>query len=141
MTVLTAPTSDVDLWTDEALVDPYPLYDELRAQGPAVRLSAVDAWAIPRYAPLREALGDWSAFSSAQGTMLNEPTNTATAGIMLNTDPPVHQVMRTVLVALLRPPRCARSPRGCARRPGPSSSAWWRAAPSTPPPTSPSTCR
>lgn len=104
MNVQTSPTSEIDLWTDEALVDPYPLYDELRALGPAVHLGAVDAWAIPRYAPLREALGDWSAFSSAQGTMLNEPTNTATAGIMLNTDPPVHQAMRTVLLAPLRPP-------------------------------------
>lgn len=105
MTTLTSPTSDVDLWSDEALVDPYPLYDELRSLGAAVHLSAVDAWAIPRYAPLRAALADWSAFSSAQGTMLNEPTNTATAGIMLNTDPPLHQVMRSALLAPLRPNR------------------------------------
>lgn len=100
---LTAPTSDLDLWTDEALIDPYPLYDELRILGSAVYLTNVDAWAIPRYAPLRAALADWSAFSSAQGTMLNDATNAATEGIMLNTDPPEHQVMRKVLAAPLRP--------------------------------------
>ena len=40
------PATDVDLFTDEALSDPYPLYRELRALGPVVRLTAAGSQAM-----------------------------------------------------------------------------------------------
>ena len=61
----TIPVSDVDLFTDETLADPYPAYAQLRAVGPVVRLSRYDAWAIPRYEPVSEVLRDHETFSSA----------------------------------------------------------------------------
>jgi hypothetical protein len=41
------PATDVDLFTDEALSDPYPLYQELRALRPVVRLTASEMYAFP----------------------------------------------------------------------------------------------
>lgn len=33
---MSSPTTDVDLWSDETLADPYPVYEALRALGPVV---------------------------------------------------------------------------------------------------------
>jgi cytochrome P450 len=52
------PDTDVDLFTDQALSDPYPLFQELRALGPAVRLTADEMYAFRRYREVREAPGD-----------------------------------------------------------------------------------
>ena len=105
MSVLTAapPSSDIELWTDDALFDPYPRYAALRELGGVVYLSAYDVYAIPRYEPLRQALANWEQFSSAQGVMMNDHVNSSFTGIVLHTDPPEHDVMRKVLAAPLRP--------------------------------------
>ena len=100
---ITPPSSNIELWTDEALRDPYPRYAELRDLGGVVHLSAYDVYAIPRYEPMREALANWQHFTSAQGVMMNEHVNTSFTGIVLMTDPPEHDVMRKVLSAPLRP--------------------------------------
>ena len=55
-------TSDIDLWSDEVLLDPYPVFTELREQAAAVRLEKNDVWVLTRYQEIREALGNWEAF-------------------------------------------------------------------------------
>jgi cytochrome P450 len=95
--------SDIDLWTDEALLDPYPLWRELRDTGPVVRLSKFGVWAMPRYKDVREALVNWEVFSSAEGVCLNEQMNEMLRGILLHTDPPEHGVLRRVLRRPLGP--------------------------------------
>jgi cytochrome P450 len=62
------PDTDVDLFTDEALSDPYPLYQELLALGPVVQLTANERYAFPQYREVREASGDWDVFSSARAS-------------------------------------------------------------------------
>lgn len=92
------PESDLDLFTDEALTDPYPLYDELRASGAAVWLNRVGVYALTRYAETRQALRDWEVFSSNRGVMLNDVMNNAAGGVaVICTDPPRHDEMRRVL--------------------------------------------
>jgi cytochrome P450 len=90
--VKACPVSDIDLWSEEALADPYPLWRELRDTGPVVYLEKYDFYALPRYAETRSALGDWETFSSAQGVMLNPVINEAQAGATLHSDPPVHRI-------------------------------------------------
>jgi hypothetical protein len=46
---ITIPSSEVDLFDDAVLDDPYPLSSELRELGAAVWLERHRAWAIPRY--------------------------------------------------------------------------------------------
>jgi cytochrome P450 len=92
------PESELDLFTDEALADPYPLYDELRAAGPAVLLRGLDVYALTRYAETREAARNWEVFSSSRGVMLNDVINQAAGGVAtICCDPPRHEEMRRVL--------------------------------------------
>ncbi|MFJ8228491.1 cytochrome P450 [Streptomyces sp. NPDC094448] len=97
------PTSDADLFTDENLSDPYPLYEELRELGPVVELTANGIYAFARYRQVREASGNWQVFSSAQGVMMNDRINSVLQGVTLCSDPPEHTQMREVLGRPLRP--------------------------------------
>jgi cytochrome P450 len=99
------PVSDVDLYTREARVDPYPIYDELRALGPVVYLSRYDLYALPRYEQVRAALMDWQTFTSARGVFVDPGTNAELEGITLCSDPPDHTMMRGVLGRPLRQDR------------------------------------
>jgi cytochrome P450 len=99
------PGTDIDLFTDEALSDPYPLYRELRALGPVVRLTANEMYAFPRYREVREASANWVVFTSAKGVMMNAEINAKLEGITLCSDPPEHTQMRNVLGRPLRPDR------------------------------------
>ena len=38
-----APTTTIDLWTDEALSDPYPVYGQMPELGPIAWMEAHDA--------------------------------------------------------------------------------------------------
>jgi cytochrome P450 len=96
-------SSAIDLFSDQALNHPYPLYRELRDLGPAAYLERHDCWFIGRYAQLRKALGDWRGYSSAQGIGLNPIINTAWANALICVDPPLHTQMRTFLNERLSP--------------------------------------
>lgn len=99
------PVSDVDLYTPEARIDPYPIYEELRALGPVVHLSRYDLYALPRYQEVRAALMDWRTFSSARGVFVDPEMNAQLEGITLCSDPPEHTAMRAVLGRPLRQDR------------------------------------
>lgn len=90
------PESGLDLWSDQAILDPYPLYRELRDTAPAVWLASCGMVALSRYADVRDALQHWHPFSSAHGVMMNDHINQALRGIMLCSDPPQHTVLRGV---------------------------------------------
>ena len=88
------PTSDLDLYSDEVLAEPYEHYRRLREAGPAVWLERHDAWVITRYDSVRTVLRDWKTFSSASGVALNDTLNTAMQGNTLGSDPPLHDLLR-----------------------------------------------
>ena len=141
MGTVAAPTSDLELYSDDALLDPYPRYQELRDLGGAVRLEAYGLYTLSRFADCREALRNWPVFSSAQGVMMNDLMNQTLIGIVLCADGEEHAAMRKVIGGPLTPrpsPRCA--PRSTRRRSA-SSSGSSRRAPSTPPPSWRTTCR
>jgi cytochrome P450 len=97
------PVSDIDLFSDEALLDPYPHYDALRELGPAVWLSRFGLYILTRFDDVRSALARPEVFSSAQGVMMNERMNETLRGIVLCSDDPEHERMRKVLIAPLLP--------------------------------------
>ena len=98
------PESEIDLFRDAALLDPWPLYRRLHDQAGAVWLPAADAYALSRYEDVRAALGDWEVFSSAGGTSLTPAVNRQIAGNTLGSDPPLHDRLRVVLNRPLAPP-------------------------------------
>jgi cytochrome P450 len=96
-------SSDIDLFSDEALKNPLPLYRALRDTGPAVYLERHGCWFIGRYNELRQALTDWQTYSSAHGLGLNPVINTTWANALICVDPPVHTQMRTFITDRLSP--------------------------------------
>ncbi len=104
------PTSDLDLYSDEVLAEPYEHYRRLREAGPAVWLERHNAWVVVRYDSVRTVLRDWRTFSSASGVALNDTLNTAMQGNTLGSDPPLHDLLRNVVASrmtaqALRPTR------------------------------------
>lgn len=83
----THPSSDVELFSDEALVNPYPHHERLRDA--VVQLHAPGAFALSRYAEVRGALADWRTFSS-RGVGSTEDWNEAVTGTtILASEPPL----------------------------------------------------
>ena len=103
MGTVAAPTSDLELYSDDALLDPYPRYQELRDLGGAVWLEAYGLYTLPRFADCREALRNWPVFSSAQGVMMNDLMNQTLIGIVLCADGEEHAAMRKVIGGPLTP--------------------------------------
>ncbi|MGW1709654.1 cytochrome P450 [Streptomyces sp. NPDC002206] len=98
----TPPTSDIDLFADEVVRDPYPVYAELREQGSVVHLRKNDVHVLTRYDAIRGALADWESFSSAS-IGFNPMANEALTGTSLASDPPMHTQLRATLTENLSP--------------------------------------
>jgi cytochrome P450 len=99
------PSSDIDLYTEQARIDPYPIYARLRDLGPVVYLTRYDMYALPRYDEVRAASTDWRTFSSARGVFVDPQVNAQLEGITLCSDPPEHTALRSVLGRPLRQDR------------------------------------
>jgi cytochrome P450 len=99
------PAFDADLYTDDAIRDPYPLYRAIRDLGPAVWLSAHDAWAIGRFDDVRAALRADEVLLSGHGVAMNELVNASGQGsrVTLSTDGDVHRQLRGVLMKPMMP--------------------------------------
>jgi cytochrome P450 len=96
------PTSELDLFADEVLLDPYPYYAQLRELGAVVHLPRNDVYALTRYDVIRDALGDPEAYSS-RTIGFNPMVNEALRGTSLASDPPVHGRLRATLTENLSP--------------------------------------
>lgn len=102
MTTATYTRSDLDLFSDEVLLDPYPYLADLREQASVVHLTAHNVWALTRYEPNRAAMGNWEVFSS-KSAAFNDTMNQVLVGTSLVADPPEHQRLRAVLTENLSP--------------------------------------
>src|SRR3981189_806350 len=105
-----APWSDHDPYTDEALLDPWPGYRQLRDAGPGVWLPKCQMFALTRYDSVRRALQDGESFPSRNGVMMNDQMNQGLRGNTLCSDGADHDALRNVLVRPLTP-RALRSVR------------------------------
>jgi cytochrome P450 len=97
------PTSDVDLYADDALLEPYGHYRELRDLGAVVRLERQDVLAVTRYAEARLVLADPETFCSGQGVGLNVFINEGGRGTTLMSDGDAHRRQRAVIGRPLTP--------------------------------------
>ncbi len=83
---MTRPSLATDLYSDAALADPYPLYRKIRDLGPAVWLTAHDAWAVGRFDDVRAALRADDVLVSGHGVGMNDMVNAEGSRITLTTD-------------------------------------------------------
>ena len=83
-----APTSGIDVFSDDVLSEPYEAYRVLRDTAAVVRLTSRPLWVLARYADVRAALADAATFSSAAGVGVSDEMNAMQAGSVLASDDP-----------------------------------------------------
>ena len=98
-----APTSTLDSYTDQALLNPWPMYRELREMGPVVWLEKHGMFALTRYDVVVKALRDWEAFPSSFGVMMNDDMNQILRGNTLCSDGDAHHRLRRVVIRPITP--------------------------------------
>lgn len=96
---------DVDLFSDESLMDPYENYRILRDAGETVYLGNSNLWVAARYDFARFVLHRHDLFSSASGVGFDDDLNQLREGTVIASDPPQHTRLRIVLAGSLAPGR------------------------------------
>lgn len=94
------PCLDLDPFSTAFLENPYLYHHALRDAGPLVRLPAIGAYAMARYAEVKAALADHETFCSGRGVGLSDfakETPFRPASLLLETDPPLHDRTRGLM--------------------------------------------
>lgn len=91
------PSLDVDPFADSVRADPYECFRQIRDEGPVCYLDKYGVYAIARHQELKDALLNWTDFSSASGVALNDLMNSLMVGTVLTSDPPDHTQLRQIL--------------------------------------------
>jgi cytochrome P450 len=97
------PLYEPDIYSVEAIVNPYPHYQRLRDLGPVVWLTKQKVHALPRYAECKTALRDDKTFLSGRGVALNRIANRLSRGTTLNSDGVEHDQRRKAVAHRLFP--------------------------------------
>jgi cytochrome P450 len=99
----TTPAYEADIYSTQAIVDPYPHYARMRTLGPVVWLARHRVYALPRYAECKTVLRDDTTFISGHGVALNPITNRLSRGTTLNSDGAEHDHRRKLVAHRLLP--------------------------------------
>ena len=97
------PVTELDPWSDDVVVNPWPAYRTLRDLGPVVWLAGHGMAALARFDGVRAALTDHQRFSSASGVSADEARNLEMGETILTSDPPIHESHRRPLATQLTP--------------------------------------
>ena len=97
------PVSSIDFYSDEAIHNPFPIYEELRALGPVVFLEKHNLYALPNFKEVSEVLRQPLLYSSARGVSPQQKVNDILVGSTLNSDPPAHDRTRAITAEPLFP--------------------------------------
>jgi len=97
------PSTQLDPYADEALLNPWPLYRELREMGAAVWLEKYKMFALTRYSSVLKVLQDGDAFPSSFGVMMNDEMNQVLRGNTLCSDGDAHEKLRKVVIRPVTP--------------------------------------
>jgi cytochrome P450 len=97
------PVYGPDLYSNRAILDPYPHYGALRQLGAVVWLTKQRVYALPRYTECKAALRDDDTFISGKGVALNPIANRLSRGTTLNSDGAEHDQRRKLVAHRLLP--------------------------------------
>lgn len=100
------PSVDVDPFSDSTIDEPYEMQELVREAGPVVYLPKYDLYAVARHAQAQAVLSDWETFISSAGVGLanfRHEKPFRPKSLLLESDPPDHTVVRTVISRILSP--------------------------------------
>jgi cytochrome P450 len=97
------PVHRTNIYTTDAIVDPYPHYTALRHLGPVVWLARHRVYALARYTECKAVLRDDKTFISGKGVALNPVANRLSGGTTLNSDGTEHDQRRKLVAHRLLP--------------------------------------
>jgi cytochrome P450 len=97
------PTSDVNLFSDASLREPFQDYHLLRELGPVVKLKTPDVYAISRYADVRDALQAATTLVSGRGVGFGEAWNSQAGMSVIQADGDLHHRLRSAILPPLLP--------------------------------------
>lgn len=95
--------SDIDLFDNDVLDNPFNHLKTLRNLGPVAYLNRYNLWYVCRYDQVVNWVRDWKTFSSDAGVGLNQEVNDAWSEALLCEDPPVHTEKRKLFNRQLGP--------------------------------------
>jgi cytochrome P450 len=98
-----ACSSDVDLFSQASLNDPYADYKELRDIGRVAYMRRYHMWAVTRYEEVKRVLGEPGTFASGQGIGMNQTLNDAWHGMAPTLDGADHAPLRRVMMQTIGP--------------------------------------
>jgi len=102
------PVLDLDPYSEESLLDPYPFHEALREAGPVVWLSKYNVYAVGRHKDVKTVMNDYDRFSSVAGIGLVDRRQPGlekfrTTSPMTEEDPPLHTSTRAGVQKILSP--------------------------------------
>jgi cytochrome P450 len=97
------PELALDLYADEAIRGPHPLYRAIRERAPAVWLPAHGVWALGRFEDVRAALRADGLLASGRGVALSPLVNGMGSDNTLVSDGDAHRRRRAVLIKPMLP--------------------------------------
>jgi hypothetical protein len=101
-----APVLDIDPYSIEVLQDPYAFHEALREAGPIAFIKPHGVYAVGRHAEARTVLADHARFTNAGGIGIQDirkPGDFRIPSRLLESDPPNHTKIRSVVTRLLSP--------------------------------------
>ncbi|MES2626463.1 MAG: cytochrome P450 [Pseudomonadota bacterium] len=101
------PRVDFDPFSDASLDEPFAAFEELRELAPVLYLQQYECYAVIDFDVINTVLTDWETFSSSAGVGLinfNHDKPWRPKSIILEVDPPDHNVTRRVLNRVLSRP-------------------------------------
>ena len=101
-----APRVQVDPFSTTFMDDPFPHFRAMRDAGPALYSPQYQCFFIARHDDVHRVLSEWENFSSAAGVGLanfNKEKPWRPPSIVLEADPPLHTIPRTVLARTMSP--------------------------------------
>jgi cytochrome P450 len=101
-----APVLDIDPYSIEVLRDPYSFHQALREAGPVAYIKPHGVYAVGRHAEAKVLLSDHARFTNAAGIGIQDirkPGDFRIPSRLLESDPPDHTKIRSVVTRLLSP--------------------------------------
>lgn len=95
--------TDIDLFSQASLMDPYADYKALQDIGEIAYLRRYDMWAVTRYDGVKRVLGAPEIFKSGDGIGMNDTLNTAWAPFAPCLDGQDHAPLRRVMMQTIGP--------------------------------------